>query len=73
MLFRSERRFQLADHVQVQSADYENGLLHIELQRIIPEAMKPRQIPIGNSFSSDNLTHVTTGVAANTETSSAAA
>lgn len=41
-----ERRFQLADHVQVKSANYENGLLHIELQRIIPEAMKPRQIPI---------------------------
>lgn len=42
-----ERRFQLADHVQVQSANYEHGLLHIELQRVIPEAMKPRQIPIG--------------------------
>lgn len=41
-----ERRFQLADHVQVQSARYENGLLHVELQRVIPEAMKPRQIPI---------------------------
>jgi molecular chaperone IbpA len=72
-----ERRFQLADHVQVQSADYENGLLHIELQRIIPEAMKPRQIPIGVSLGSDNLTQVTTsvptGVAANTETNSAAA
>lgn len=42
-----ERRFQLADHVQVQSAAYENGLLHIDLQRIIPESMKPRTIPIG--------------------------
>ncbi|OZY85940.1 heat-shock protein IbpA [Cellvibrio mixtus] len=42
-----ERRFQLADHVQVQSAHYENGLLHIDLQRIIPESMKPRTIPIG--------------------------
>ncbi len=41
-----ERRFQLADHVQVQSARYENGLLHIDLQRIVPEAMKPRSIPI---------------------------
>lgn len=41
-----ERRFQLADHVQVESANYENGLLHIDLQRILPEAMKPRQIPI---------------------------
>ncbi len=44
-----ERRFQLADHVQVQSARYENGLLHVELQRVIPEAMKPRQIPIVSS------------------------
>lgn len=42
-----ERRFQLADHVQVQSAYYENGLLHIDLQRVIPESMKPRTIPIG--------------------------
>jgi molecular chaperone IbpA len=42
-----ERRFQLADHVQVQSANYENGLLHIDLQRVIPEALKPRTIPIG--------------------------
>ncbi len=42
-----ERRFQLADHVQVKSADYENGLLHIDLQRVIPESMKPRTIPIG--------------------------
>ena len=42
-----ERRFQLADHVQVISANYENGLLHIDLQRVIPESMKPRTIPIG--------------------------
>lgn len=42
-----ERRFQLADHVQVKSANYENGLLHIDLQRVIPESMKPRTIPIG--------------------------
>ena len=42
-----ERNFQLADHVKVSSAKLENGLLHIDLQREIPEAMKPRQIPIG--------------------------
>jgi molecular chaperone IbpA len=41
-----ERRFQLADHVQVQSANYHNGLLHVDLQRVIPESMKPRSIPI---------------------------
>ncbi|MCE3253765.1 MAG: heat-shock protein IbpA [Cellvibrio sp.] len=41
-----ERRFQLADHVQVRSANYGHGLLHIDLQRIIPESLKPRTIPI---------------------------
>ena len=43
-----ERRFQLADYVQVTGAKLENGLLHVELVREIPEAKKPRQIPIGN-------------------------
>jgi len=42
-----ERRFQLADHVLVTGANLENGLLHVELKREIPEAKKPRQIPIG--------------------------
>ena len=42
-----ERRFQLADHVEVKGADLENGLLHVDLVREIPEAMKPRQIAIG--------------------------
>lgn len=42
-----ERRFQLADHVEVKGANLENGLLHIDLKREIPEAMKPRTIPIG--------------------------
>jgi molecular chaperone IbpA len=41
-----ERSFQLADHVQVKGASLENGLLHIDLVREIPEAMKPRAIPI---------------------------
>src|SRR5690606_15357347 len=44
-----ERRFQLADHVQVLAADYENGLLHIECQKIIPEALKPRRVEIGGA------------------------
>jgi molecular chaperone IbpA len=43
-----ERAFQLADHVQVKGAAVENGLLHVDLVREIPEAKKPRQIPIGN-------------------------
>ena len=44
-----ERSFQLADHVQVKGASLENGLLHIDLVREIPEAMKPRAIPIASS------------------------
>jgi molecular chaperone IbpA len=41
-----ERRFQLADHVQVNGASLENGLLHVDLVREVPEAKKPRLIPI---------------------------
>ena len=41
-----ERRFQLADHVEVKGATLENGLLHVDLVRNIPEAMKPRSIAI---------------------------
>jgi molecular chaperone IbpA len=41
-----ERRFQLADHVEVRAAHLKNGLLHIDLVREIPEAMKPRRIEI---------------------------
>ena len=52
-----ERRFQLADHVQVQSANYHNGLLHVDLQRIIPESMKPRNIPISVSGGANVLSH----------------
>ncbi len=43
-----ERSFQLADHVAVEGASLDNGLLHVELVREIPEAMKPRTIPITN-------------------------
>jgi molecular chaperone IbpA len=42
-----ERRFQLADHVQVTGASLRNGLLHVDLVREIPEAQKPRRIEIG--------------------------
>ena len=41
-----ERRFQLADHVEVKGASLQNGLLHVDLVREIPEAKKPRQIAI---------------------------
>ncbi|KQM33355.1 MAG: Hsp20 family protein [Agrobacterium cavarae] len=46
-----ERRFQLADHVEVQNASLKNGLLHIDLLRNIPEAMKPRRIAIATDAS----------------------
>jgi len=41
-----ERRFQLADHVRADNAVTENGLLHIDLVREVPEALKPRKIEI---------------------------
>ena len=43
-----ERVFQLADFVQVKGASLEHGLLHVDLTREVPEASKPRQVPIGN-------------------------
>ena len=43
-----ERRFQLADHVRVNGASHVDGMLHIDLVREIPEALKPRQIEISN-------------------------
>ena len=41
-----ERRFTLADHVKVTGASHENGMLHIDLMREVPEALKPRRIAI---------------------------
>jgi molecular chaperone IbpA len=41
-----ERRFHLADHVRVTGASHENGMLHIDLTREVPEALKPRRIEI---------------------------
>jgi len=41
-----ERRFQLAEHVEVRGAKLENGLLHVDLERLIPEEKKPRRIAI---------------------------
>ena len=46
-----ERRFALADHIQVKGADMKDGMLQIELVREIPEAMKPRKIDIGGGAS----------------------
>ncbi|EHK57680.1 Hsp20 family protein [Allomesorhizobium alhagi] len=44
-----ERRFQLADHVEVNGAFLKNGLLHIDLKRNVPEEMKPRKIAIATA------------------------
>jgi molecular chaperone IbpA len=44
-----ERRFVLADHIVVEGADVQNGLLHVGLKRVVPEALKPRKIAIGNT------------------------
>ena len=41
-----ERRFELADHIKIKGASLENGLLHIELERVVPESEKPRKIEI---------------------------
>ncbi len=46
-----ERRFQLADHVRVSGAELVNGLLHVDLVREVPEALKPRSIAIKNPAS----------------------
>jgi molecular chaperone IbpA len=43
-----ERRFQLADHVEVTGADLQDGLLHVDLVRNVPERLKPRTVQIGN-------------------------
>jgi len=47
-----ERRFHLADHVQVTGAAQANGMLHIDLERQVPEALKPRQIQIASNTES---------------------
>ena len=44
----SERRFQLPDHIKVAGASLDNGLLHVDLVREVPEEKKPRKIAIGN-------------------------
>lgn len=53
-----ERRFQLADYVIVTAARLENGLLHIELVREIPDAKKPRVIPIGEKAPLRTVEHI---------------
>jgi molecular chaperone IbpA len=59
-----ERVFQLADFVVVKNASLENGLLHVDLVREIPEAKKPRQIPIGGAAQPAQVTTGSTDKAA---------
>ncbi len=47
-----ERRFVLADHIVVEGADVQHGLLHVGLKRVVPEALKPRKIVIGGAAQS---------------------
>jgi molecular chaperone IbpA len=50
-----DRRFQLADYVEVKGADLKDGLLHIDLVRNLPERMKPRTIAVGSSDATKQL------------------
>ena len=44
-----ERKFALADHIVVDGADLANGLLHVALKRVVPDALKPRRIAIAGA------------------------
>lgn len=50
-----ERRFQLADFIEAGEAIFEHGLLTIALKRVVPEAMKPRRIEIGQPRANDRI------------------
>ena len=50
-----ERRFQLAEHIDVTGARLEHGLLHVDLVRLVPEALKPRKIAIGGAAAREAL------------------
>jgi len=55
-----ERRFTLADHVRVTNASHADGMLHIDLQREVPEALKPRRIEISSKSAKSNLVEAKT-------------
>ena len=60
-----ERKFQLADHIRVNGAAHENGMLHIDLVREVPEALKPRRIAIASSAAVDGKAVETEEVSVN--------
>jgi molecular chaperone IbpA len=51
-----ERRFSLADHIKINGASLDNGLLHVDLVREVPEEAKPRQIKIGDGAGQPQVT-----------------
>jgi molecular chaperone IbpA len=53
-----ERRFGLADYVEVRKASLADGVLQIDLERVVPEALKPRRIEINAAARSDNITTI---------------
>lgn len=52
-----ERRFELAEHIEVKGARLDNGMLHIELRREVPESLKPRTIAINGSSEARTIEH----------------
>ena len=58
-----ERKFELADHVVVKCANYDNGVLAIDLAREVPEALKPRRIEIGAVDAKPNVPRIQEGKA----------
>ncbi len=52
-----ERRFQLADHIKVSGASLDNGLLHVDLTREVPEEKKPRKIEISGASGAKTIDH----------------
>jgi molecular chaperone IbpA len=50
-----ERRFQIADHVEIKNASLKNGLLYIDLKRNVPEELKPRKIAINSANTSKQI------------------
>ena len=68
-----ERRFHLADHIRVAGAKLEHGLLHVQLVREVPEALKPRMIEISSGTSSGASAKVIEGNAAESDVATKAA
>ena len=62
-----KRAFRLSEHVQVHGADFKDGILSVELKYVVPEELRPRNIPIGNNEENTNETHTQQFLAENQE------